>query len=80
MKLEEDPMCCICHEDMSAQDKLTYCKTGCGHNLHLDCVLVWAKHKEEAKDAITCPLCRTEWGPATLRKLRQEAGIEEYQV
>jgi len=45
MKLEENEMCCVCHENMKEDENLTYCKFGCGRNLHVDCIEVWVKHK-----------------------------------
>ncbi len=44
-KLEDDESCCVCFADMKEDDNLTYCKTGCGKNVHTNCVEVWAKHK-----------------------------------
>ena len=46
MKLEADEMCCICHEVMKEEENLTFCKFGCGRNLHIDCIEVWLKHKQ----------------------------------
>lgn len=45
MRLDPEEVCCICHELMKEDENLTYCKFGCGRNLHIDCIEVWVKHK-----------------------------------
>ena len=46
----------ICHEDMTIDENITYCETGCGHNLHVDCMKRWVKHKISENKKITCPV------------------------
>jgi hypothetical protein len=72
MKLEPDEVCCVCHEEMKETENLTFCKSGCGRNIHVDCIEVWVKHKVSQAQKITCPLCRTDWGPNALEELREE--------
>jgi hypothetical protein len=45
MKLEPEEVCCVCHEEMKDTENLTFCKSGCGRNIHVDCIEVWVKHK-----------------------------------
>ena len=45
MELTSDESCCVCFENLKEEDNLTYCKYGCGRNLHTDCIEVWVKHK-----------------------------------
>lgn len=45
MKLDAEETCCVCYEIMKEEENLTYCKFGCGRNLHTDCIEVWVKHK-----------------------------------
>jgi len=56
MKLDPDEVCCVCHEVMSESENLTYCKSGCGRNIHIDCIEVWVKHKISCGQKITCPV------------------------
>ena len=49
---------------------LVYCKKGCGKNVHVACMLVWAEHQNDINKKITCPLCRVDWGPLALTCLR----------
>ena len=35
--LVDDEVCAICQENMDTAKPLTFCKTGCGNNFHLDC-------------------------------------------
>ena len=83
MKLEAEENCCVCYEAMKEGENLTYCKIGCGRNLHTDCIEVWVKHKVSVAQKITCPvsprsclkhlqLCRTDWGPNALDDLKEE--------
>ncbi|DBA80680.1 TPA: hypothetical protein ACH3X1_007921 [Trebouxia sp. C0004] len=43
--------------------ELVWCQKGCGHNVHARCLNVWAKHQTTLKQELTCPMCRTPWGP-----------------
>jgi len=43
-------------------DELTWCRKGCGHNVHADCMKHWAEHKKCGNEAVVCPLCRQDWG------------------
>eukprot|EP00347_Sterkiella_histriomuscorum_P013897 403362939 len=72
MILDKDEPCCVCHENMKNTDNLTYCKYGCGRNIHIDCIEVWVKHKLSNNQQITCPLCRTDWGQNVLEELKDE--------
>ena len=58
MKLDAGETCCVCYEEMKdvGTENLTYCKFGCGRNLHVDCIEVWVKHKLSVAQKITCPV------------------------
>jgi hypothetical protein len=45
MELESDETCCVCYSEMSDKENLTYCKVGCGRNIHTECMERWSKHK-----------------------------------
>jgi E3 ubiquitin-protein ligase ZSWIM2 len=72
MKLDPEEVCCVCHEEMKESENLTFCKVGCGRNIHTDCIEVWVKHKVSSAQKITCPLCRTDWGSNALEDLKEE--------
>jgi E3 ubiquitin-protein ligase ZSWIM2 len=70
MVLEEDESCCVCYEVMHDNDNLSYCKFGCGRNLHTECMERWVKHKQSNHQEVSCPLCRTDWGSNALEELK----------
>ncbi|OEU18127.1 hypothetical protein FRACYDRAFT_238561 [Fragilariopsis cylindrus CCMP1102] len=57
------PMCAICLENLPGQKD--YCKTSCGHEFHLSCMLTYGIYKKGAlrsveATSVMCPLCRKE--------------------
>ena len=70
MALEPDEYCCVCYDIMKESDNLSYCKVGCGRNIHTECMERWVKHKVQNSQEVTCPLCRTDWGPNALEDLK----------
>ena len=70
MDLEADESCCVCYEEMADADNLSYCKFGCGRNLHTECMERWVKHKVQNAQEVSCPLCRTDWGKNALEELK----------
>lgn len=36
--LETDEMCCVCYEALNEKQNLTFCKLGCGRQLHVKCI------------------------------------------
>jgi E3 ubiquitin-protein ligase ZSWIM2 len=69
-----DEMCCaICQDDLTADQVLTYCREGCGHNFHARCMKVWADHKATTSDQVSCPLCRSNFSLDFLRDLKKQA-------
>lgn len=45
MELEPDETCCVCFEDLHSHNNLSFCKFGCGRNLHTECMEKWVVHK-----------------------------------
>eukprot|EP00667_Euglena_gracilis_P009731 EG_transcript_9897 len=60
-----DDVCPICYDDMRNGDALVWCRQGCGSNVHGACMKVWEGHH---KERLTCPMCRTDWGPLLIPK------------
>jgi len=69
--LTEEFCCPICQEDLKDTENLIWCKGGCGHNLHVRCMNIWANHKLSEREKITCPMCRRDWGPAAIGELKR---------
>lgn len=57
---------------MNGEMLLTYCKVKCGNNFHLNCVKIWVEHKVTTQAAVTCPMCRCNWGKRVLEQLSFE--------
>ncbi|RHZ69117.1 hypothetical protein Glove_290g76 [Diversispora epigaea] len=57
-----DGKCPICFEPMNKKEKLVWCKSRCGNNIHEKCFNLWKRRKPEA----TCVYCQTEWKDFTL--------------
>lgn len=72
MELEPDESCCVCFEDLKEHHNLSYCKFGCGRNLHTECMEKWVVHKQQNGQKISCPLCRTDWGKNALEELKAQ--------
>jgi hypothetical protein len=53
----DDITCPICYDDMKENQALTWCRTGCGKNLHAKCMSVYAQQTAN----VLCPLCRSPW-------------------
>ncbi|OAF72019.1 hypothetical protein A3Q56_00209 [Intoshia linei] len=62
--LEIDDSCPICQEIIyKSKMILTYCSQGCGKQIHIKCMQIWAKHqKKRGITDITCPICRHKFG------------------
>ena len=42
---------------------IIYCRFGCGNNVHVKCMKVWAEHQRSTgENIIKCPLCRVDFG------------------
>ena len=67
--IEEDERCAICFEELSlaSERELVHCAS-CGNHLHGRCIYVWARHQASLDRAVTCPLCRADWGDVTWRR------------
>ncbi len=61
---EENSDCPICFDSMldDAPAKLTFCRTACGYNFHIDCIRRWCEQQQRSTSApATCPNCRQPW-------------------
>lgn len=64
-EISEEDVCPICQENLlDKRLPVTYCKNGCGNNVHIKCMKVWADHQRTTgQSEITCPFCRENFGP-----------------
>lgn len=69
---ESPDICPICQDDMSKDDALTWCRKGCGNNIHAKCMKLYAQYKTTNSTTILCPLCREDWGPNALQVLNED--------
>ncbi|KAL8608905.1 hypothetical protein ACOMHN_063034 [Nucella lapillus] len=70
-EIAADDVCSICQDEfMNKKLPVTFCKFGCGNNVHIKCMKVWAEHqlKTSQDSVIKCPMCREDFGPITLLK------------
>ncbi|KAJ8004001.1 hypothetical protein DPEC_G00154260 [Dallia pectoralis] len=69
-EIEAGDVCPICQEDMLAKRlPVSYCRFGCGNNVHISCMKVWADHqaaRPEEESVVKCPLCREDFGSVKL--------------
>ena len=63
---EIETICPICQDEIKQSHALTWCRKGCGNNIHAKCMKMFAQYKISNCDTISCPLCREEWGPLTV--------------
>ena len=63
--IEVEDICPICQDNFLGKKlPVTYCRFGCGNNVHIKCMKVWADHQKSGGEAsIKCPLCREDFGP-----------------
>ena len=61
-ELGNDEVCPICYDVMTPGSVLTFCREGCGSNVHTKCMKLWADNRVKAGEDVTCPMCRSGWG------------------
>lgn len=71
-------VCPICYDELGDGATLTFCREGCGSNVHTKCMKLWADNRIKAGEDVTCPMCRGAWGvpdwlhSAASRQLRSQ--------
>ncbi|XP_060724904.1 E3 ubiquitin-protein ligase ZSWIM2 [Tachysurus vachellii] len=59
--IRDDDICPICQEEMLRKRlPVAHCRFGCGNNVHISCMKVWADYQKgsETDGMVKCPLCR----------------------
>ncbi|XP_041637625.1 E3 ubiquitin-protein ligase ZSWIM2 [Cheilinus undulatus] len=75
-------VCPICLEKLLEKKlPVCHCRFGCGKNVHISCMKVWADHQRlsdkvsDKEETVKCPLCRGEFSSLmTLQAQVKEAG------
>nr|XP_008171001.2 E3 ubiquitin-protein ligase ZSWIM2 isoform X4 [Chrysemys picta bellii] len=68
-EIDAEDVCPICQEELlKKMFPITYCRYGCGNNVHITCMKIWADHQGELESdsVVKCPLCREEFAPLKL--------------
>ncbi|MGH0117062.1 UNVERIFIED_CONTAM: hypothetical protein FKN15_028174 [Acipenser sinensis] len=71
--IDAEDVCPICQEELLKKKlPVSYCRYGCGNNVHISCMKIWADHqtKSEFDTMVKCPLCRENF--ASLKLLYEE--------
>ncbi|KAI3366081.1 hypothetical protein L3Q82_009910, partial [Scortum barcoo] len=71
--IQAQDVCPICQEELlEKKQPVSYCRFGCGNNVHISCMKVWADHQRlsDGEETVKCPLCREDFG--SLRLLQEQ--------
>ncbi|XP_008291783.1 E3 ubiquitin-protein ligase ZSWIM2 [Stegastes partitus] len=71
--IDAQDVCPICQEELlERKQPVTYCRFGCGNNVHISCMKVWADHQtpSQQEEWVKCPLCRERF--SSLKLLQQQ--------
>ncbi|VDM31898.1 unnamed protein product [Hydatigera taeniaeformis] len=66
--IEANDICPICQDEFLRRQRfpVTYCRKGCGNNVHIKCMKMWKDHQIQERnlnrsDSVSCPMCRGEF-------------------
>lgn len=66
--------CPICYMDFEpSKEAITYCKAGCGNNVHEGCMQSWMSAKA---GKATCPYCRAQWASEELASFKGKVSLD----
>ncbi|KAA8579461.1 hypothetical protein FQN60_006554, partial [Etheostoma spectabile] len=71
--IQAQDVCPICQEVLlEKKQPVSYCRFGCGNNVHISCMKVWADHQKllDSEDNVKCPLCREDF--SSLKLLQEQ--------
>ncbi|KAF1955528.1 hypothetical protein CC80DRAFT_594271 [Byssothecium circinans] len=58
----EDQECPICYSEFEpGKERIAYCKSFCGNNVHQICIDLWLSSQRSMYGKSTCPYCRHDW-------------------
>jgi hypothetical protein len=67
LSYDQDETCPICQDEMTNEQALTWCRKGCGNNIHAKCMMKFSQYKLSNKQEPSCPLCRELWDVTVLK-------------
>ncbi|KAM9483205.1 E3 ubiquitin-protein ligase ZSWIM2 [Clarias gariepinus] len=70
--IRDDDICPICQEELLRKRlPVAHCRFGCGNNVHVSCMRLWADHQTGSETAgmVKCPLCRENF--STMKMLQE---------
>ena len=86
----EDDVCPICQDTFAEEQALTWCRAGCGNNIHAKCMILYVQHNKKSKrsypggnqsnsndNCVLCPLCRCDWGPTAMQQIREDSKVTD---
>ncbi|XP_041834976.1 E3 ubiquitin-protein ligase ZSWIM2 [Melanotaenia boesemani] len=62
--IQAQDVCPICQEELlEKKQPVSFCRFGCGNNVHISCIKVWANHQNlsDMQKMVKCPLCRNNF-------------------
>uniref|UniRef100_A0AAV2L5R6 Uncharacterized protein n=1 Tax=Knipowitschia caucasica TaxID=637954 RepID=A0AAV2L5R6_KNICA len=61
--IQAQDVCPICQEELlERKQPVAFCRFGCGNNVHISCMRVWAEHRQRSdSEMVPCPLCREDF-------------------
>ncbi|XP_035533267.1 E3 ubiquitin-protein ligase ZSWIM2 [Morone saxatilis] len=71
--IQAQDVCPICQEELLEKKlPVSYCRFGCGNNVHISCMKVWADHQRlsDREETVKCPLCREDF--SSLKLLQEQ--------
>ncbi|XP_037617635.1 E3 ubiquitin-protein ligase ZSWIM2 [Sebastes umbrosus] len=71
--IQAQDVCPICQEELLEKNlPVSYCRFGCGNNVHISCMKVWADHQKQSdqEETVKCPLCREDF--SSLKLLQEQ--------
>ncbi|CAF0783599.1 unnamed protein product [Didymodactylos carnosus] len=78
--ISDHDVCPICQEEfLTKKLPITYCRHGCGNNVHVKCMKVWLDHQlTTGEKVVKCPLCREMFGnPDLLKQEFRTSGAQQ---
>ncbi|XP_039998399.1 E3 ubiquitin-protein ligase ZSWIM2 isoform X2 [Xiphias gladius] len=69
--IQAQDVCPICQEELlEKKQPVSHCRFGCGNNVHISCMKVWADHQKlsDTEEMVKCPLCREDFSSLKLLK------------
>ncbi|KAM3857096.1 E3 ubiquitin-protein ligase ZSWIM2 [Diretmus argenteus] len=83
--IQEQDVCPICQEELlEKQLPVSYCRFGCGNNVHISCMKVWADHQAlsfsiwHGELKVRCPLCREGFSSFKLLQEQEKNAAKLY--